>query len=291
MSTIMSYPDRTLLATLSGGSWNSAYPLGNIQDDQLSVKARSTNALTTSTIILIDLGSTARAIRCLGLLSHTISYAGTIRVRGYSDNGYTTLVTDADTGTVYAYDQTLGSEMSTNYPDHWIYAFSSAKTARYWKIEITDTTNAAGFVELGRVWLGEGTLAPTVSIAYGTSLGYESRDVVVESIGGAIWGDSKASRRVIGGTFEALTGEEQRTALIMQKTLGKTGELLFILNSENTAIDMQLQSFPATMRNVNLLEFSYFQNSSNSIDFVEILNNNNVEYIMGGGASDVYARQ
>lgn len=291
MGTIISYPDLTLAApTVSGGSWSASKPLGNLQDDQLSVKARSANALAASTIILVDLGA-AKVIRCLALLSHTISYAGTIRARGFSDSGYTTMVAGADTGTVYAYDQTLGFAKAADYPDHWIYAFSAGKTARYWKFEITDTTNAAGWVEVGRAWLGEGTLAPLVSIAYGTSLGYECRDVVTESLGGAIWGDSREPRRVVAGTFEALTGAESQTALIMQKTLGKIGELLFILDSANSAIDMMLQSFPATMRSVNPLQYPYFQYSSNSIEFVEILNNNNVTYSMGGSASDVKARE
>ena len=291
MGAILSYPDRTLAAVLSGGSWQAAYPLSNLQDDQLSVKARSTNALAASTIVLIDLGATARAIQCLAILSHNISFAGTIRVRGYSDSGYTTLVAGADTGTVYAWPQAITEEQALDYPDHWIYCFAAAKTARYWKVEITDTANANGWVEFGRIWLGEATLAPATSIDYGGSLGYESRDVISESLGGAVWGERRTPRRVAVVSFKTLVGVEKQAALIMQKVLGKTGELLYIQNSAAAAIDMILEAFPATMRSVNPLQYPLYNTTEMPTELVEILNNNNVTYSFGGGPADVAARQ
>jgi hypothetical protein len=291
MGAILSFPDRTLLATLSGGSWSSSYPLGNLQDDQLSVKARSSNALAASTTILVDLGATARAIRCIGVLSHNISFAGTIRARGYSDSGYTSLVSGADSGTQYAYPQSITEEQASQYPDHWIYAFSTSKTARYWKIEITDTANAAGWIEIGRLWIGEGNVAPAVGLSYGASLGYECRDIISESVGGAVWGDTRTSRRVSTVSFGALQGAEKQQALIMQKVLGKTGELLYIMNTEDTAIDMIMQAFPATLRSVNPIQYPFFNLNELPVEVVEILNNSNVTYSMGGSAANVKARE
>lgn len=291
MGAILSFPDRTLAApALSGGNWLAAYPLGNLQNDQFSVKARSTNATAAYTKVRVDLG-VARSIQALGVLSHNISFAGTIRARGYSDNGYSTMVTGADTGTQYAYPQTITAEQALDYPDHWIFAFSSGKSARYWEYEIVDTSNAAGHVEIGRVWLGEGTLAPSVGISYGASLGYECRDIISESIGGAVWGDSRESRRVAAVTFDALQGTEKQKALIMQKVLGKTGELLYIMDSNDTAVDIALQAFPATMRQVDPLKYPFYGLNSASAELVEILNNSNIKYSMGGSAAQCKARE
>lgn len=291
MGAILSFPDRTMLATLSGGSWQAAYPLGNLQNPQFAVKARSTNASTGSTVVLADLGATPRAIQCIAILSHNLSFAAQVRVRGFSDSGYTAMAAGADSGALYAYPQAITAEQALDYPDHYIFAFAAPKTARYWKIEITDTANANGWVEFGRLWLGEGTLAPAVSISYGAALGYENRDVISESIGGAVWGDNRTPRRVAAISFDQLQGAEKRQALIMQKTLGKTGELLYVMDSAGAAIDTILESFPATIRTADKMKYPFFNINELPLELVEILNNSNIKYSMGGSAADVKARQ
>ena len=111
-----------------------------------------------------------------------------------------------------------------NYPKHWTYVFSSSKTARYWLIEITDTANPAGYIELGRCWLGGATFSPALGVSYGMELGFESLDVTDESLGGIIWGEKRASRRSLTASFGTLTAIEKRAALILQKVLSETGE-------------------------------------------------------------------
>ena len=271
MGAILSYPDRTLAASLSGGSWSSSYPLANLQNGQMGVKARTTNTISTSSIILVDIGATARTIQCLAVLSHNISFSGTILARGYSDAGYTTLVTGANTGTQYAYPQTLTAEKAAQYPNHWIYALPAGVTARYWKIEIIDTGNGYGYIELGRVWIGEATLAPVTTINKGFSLVYESREITGESLGGAIWGDGRPPRRVMPVTWGYLTPAEKRTAIIMQKTLGKTGELLYITDSGAAAADMILEAFPANIRTVSPLTYPFYHNNEMPVELAEKL--------------------
>lgn len=270
MGTILSYPDHTKTATLGGGSWSTT--LDNLKTGLLSQKARSANALAASTIITIDLGATARAIRCIAALAHTISYAGTIRARGYSDSGYTTLVSGADTGTVYAWPQSgFTAADAAQYPTNWIYCFSTSKTARYWKIEIVDTANSAGYIELGGLWLGEAAFEPAVGIQYGSSLFYESRDLVQDSIGGVIWGEKRSARRSTTISFPNITATERNKALIMQKTLGKTDQLLFVMDSLDSAQDMLLQAFPATIRQASPLTYPYFNNHEMPLELQEII--------------------
>lgn len=291
MGAIISIADLTLGATLSGGSWQVARSLSKLQDTLLSEKARSSDATAASSTILVDLGS-AKAIRCLGVLSHNIQYTGTVRVRGYSDSGYTTLVTGADTTATYVWPQTLTEEQCADYPDSWIYCFSSSKTARYWKVEITDTTNVQGFIELGRLFIGEVYLAPDVTLSYGVGMVYESRDNIIETIGGAIYSDSKQSRRIETGSFEALnTTSDSNKALIMQKILGKSGELLYIRDSSYSPEQMILYSFLATMRSVSPVVAAMYGANTLPIEFVEILDNSNITYLYGGSAADVLARQ
>lgn len=271
-NALISYPDHTITGSLSGGSWLSTLPLSNLQSRLLSKKARSSNALAASTIVQVDLGATARAVRCVGVLSHNISYAGTIRARGYSDSGYTSLVTGADTGTVNVWPQSgFTATDATQYPNNLIYAFTSSKTARYWKIEITDTANAAGYVEMGRVWIGEGNFEPATGFSYGASLGYEARDVIEESLGGVRWGEKRTPRRSWSIAFDALTEAEKQKALIMQKVLTTTDEMLFIANSQATAQNMLLEAFPATAQQLSPLVYPYYDNNQLPMQLLEVV--------------------
>ncbi|MBC7963799.1 MAG: hypothetical protein H7Y05_12745 [Steroidobacteraceae bacterium] len=269
-NAIISYPDRTLTATLSGGSWQTTAQLNNLKDPLLSHVARSVNALAASTIVLADLGATYN-IRVLCLPAHNLGKDATIRVRGYSDAGYTAMVAGADTGTVTVWPDGFTAQDVAAYPKNWTYCFPSFKAARYWKWEPVDTTNTAGYIEAGRAWHGEATLEPVTGIQYGDSLGYESRDVVEESLGGVLWGEKRSARRVSSVSFPNITPTERNKALIMQKTLGKTGEVLFVANSLDTAQDMLLQAFPATIRQASPLTNPYYNNYEMPLELQEII--------------------
>ena len=268
MGALISYPDRTLAANLSGGAWQPTAPLSNLKDDILSHVARTTNALANSSIILIDLGSVLE-IRVASLCKHNISLTGTVRVRGYSDNSYTDIMATVDTGVISAWPDGLTAQNVADYPHNWTYAFATPAAARYWKVEIIDTTNPAGYLELGRCWLGEAAFEPEVGISNGSSLGYESRDVIVESLGGAIYGDKRIPRRVQVATFSFLSPVEKRKALIMQKVLTTTDEAFWIENTDSIAEDMLLESFPCYFRKASPLTYPYLNNNEMPIEVVE----------------------
>lgn len=267
--SILSFPDRTLAATLSGGSWQAATPLTNLQNQLLSKVARSTNALAASSIIQADLGATALNVRIISLCAHNISAAGTIRARGFSDSGYTTMVTGADTGTVNAWTAEAIAAGIANYPKNWTFVFSTTKTARYWKIEITDTGNAAGYIEAGRCWIGQADFEPAVGVSYGMSNGFESRDVIEESLGGVPWGEKRTPRRALVAKFDVISTAEKRQALILQKVLTETDEAFWVTSATASADDLLLEAFPCFMRKPSPLSYPYFNNHELPISIIE----------------------
>lgn len=268
MSALISYPDRTLAATLSGGSWQATAPLTNLSNQLMSKVARSTNALAASSIIQADLGVTAYNTRVVSICAHNISAAGTIRARGFSDAGFTTMVTGADSGTLTAWPSGFTATDVANNPKNWTFVFSSVKVARYWKIEITDTGNAAGYIEVGRCWLGD-TFAPGAGVSYGMTLGYESRDVIEESLGGVPWGDMRTPRRALVAKFEVLTVTEKRAALIMQKLLTESVEAFWVSDTLAVDADMLLEAFPCYLRKPSPLSYPYFGNNEMPISVIE----------------------
>lgn len=133
--------------TLAGGSWLAGASLTNLNTRSRADKARSSDALTTSTLLTIDWGS-AKTARALSILGHNLSSAATVRwKRGTTLSGtdvYDSTAVDAWRFAPTTYDG-----------DHWHVTIvaPSAAAARYERIEIADTTNAAGYVELTRLMI------------------------------------------------------------------------------------------------------------------------------------------
>lgn len=266
---MLAFPDWTvdLLSTaLSGGSWSASLPLANLQNKLLKKVARSTDAAAASTKFTVDLGA-ARPIRAIALLQHNISRLGQVRVRGYSDAGLTILL--RDTGTVNAWPAAFTDYDVAIYPHHWIFPIVET-AARYWLVEITDTGNPAGYVELGRCWLAS-AFEPEVPIVYGAALGYESADEVDEGVGDVDWVIVRTPRRRAIITFPELSAEEKRAALIVQKVLGKHGELLFVMDSAQDASDMLLQSFPAKLLSASPLSYPRYNAIEMPLELKEIV--------------------
>lgn len=269
-NAIISYPDKTLAATLSGGSWNGSFPLDNLKDRLLSKKARTTNALAASSIILIDAGA-AITVRCLALIAHNFSYAATVRVRGFTDSGYTLLVSGSDTGTVSAVPQTITSTEAIDCPKNWISCYATDKSARYWKVEITDTANAAGYIEVGRCWLGSATIHPNIGMEYGASVGYNPRDETMESLGGVVWGNAKAAQRTSSASFPVLDKSDKFGMLLMQNILGRMGECLWIMDATAEPREMMMESYLATIEQASPIAYPYFDNYEMNLTVKEIL--------------------
>jgi hypothetical protein len=267
MPTIISYPDFLLAATLSGGSWQVTAPLTNLNDGALAKVARSTTAAGTQTI-QADLGA-AIDVRLISVFRHNLTAAATIRARGFSDAGYTTMVTGADSGTLSVWPAGFTAADVAENPPGWTFCFSSLKTARYWKIEIIDTGNPAGYIELGRCWIGTAKFEPGVGVNEGMSLGYEARDVVVESLGGVIRGEKRTARRALVGAFSALIPAEKRKALLLQKNLTTVDEAFWVSDSLAIADDMLLEAFPCFIRRASPLVYPYYGVNEFPVEIIE----------------------
>ena len=259
----LAYPDRTLLATLSGGSWNAGLPLANIQNPLISKVARTTDALAASSTIIVDLGAQYPVQMC-AILGHNLTIAATIRFRGYTDVGMTVLAQDSG-GSAWPASYTATDAAAA--PTNTIRPLGTA-TARYWKVEIVDTANPAGYIQLGRVWIGPSWI-PAVGVAYGADIMYDPRSISEESLGGVLWFDLRAPRRKGTISFPALTPIERRTAILLQRNLSNSGELIYVEDSTAAPEDMLLFSFPATMEMINPIKAAYFQGHELPIGLLE----------------------
>ena len=113
----------------------TGFPIENVQEQRLSVRWRS-QAATAQTVV-IDLG-TAQTVTTAAILGQNISAsASTISVLSCADastwSTIGTLVHNADA----------------------MLLFFTSTSERYWEFSIDDPLNADGYIEVGRLWLGD----------------------------------------------------------------------------------------------------------------------------------------
>lgn len=253
---------------ITGGSWSSSLPLSNMQDRRLSKVARSADALAASTKFEIDLG-VARAIRVLALPKHTISSAGTIRVRGSNTAGNFAAPV-YDTGTVNVWPAGIDAEEAAGMNLGWTHVAAAAQSARYWLFEISDATNPAGYVDVGRLVIAK-AWQPTINMSVGARLGLETdTDRTVTDGGAAIYND-KPRRRTMTFDIEHLPADEAlENGFDMQRIAGKSGQLMFVFDPEDTT-HMHRRAFLAVLRELTALEYPYYTDASTPFQVIEEL--------------------
>lgn len=245
-------------ATLSGGSWASGLPLTNLKSRMLRRVARSANAQLTSTIINIDLG-VAQSIPAIFLGPYNASGQLKYRARGANTASLTSPLYDS--GWVAA---TVVPSLSLAWEDPgfwygisssgelelrgWIMHFLPAPvTARYWRIEIDDTANAAGYLQFGRLFMPK-KWQPAVNYEPGsTGLSLEDRTVIQESIGGTEYFWRRQEPRVFNCSWPYLKEvDTYGSALNMMRDLGSSGEVFVVPDPDSTYV--QRRSFLGRMR-------------------------------------------
>jgi hypothetical protein len=102
-----------------------------------------------------------------------------------------------------------------------------AATASWWCVELSDDTNPAGYVELGRIFLGE-RWRPQYGALSGATLGYLDRATITEADSGAEYTVTRPLPRVAAVELVFRSESDAMTrGLEIQRQLGTTGELLF----------------------------------------------------------------
>lgn len=137
--------------SLSGGVWT--VPLSNLLDPVPLTRARSFGLGTANTQFQVDLGA-ARSVRAPCVTHTNMTAAGQYKWTWYSD-AWLTEVDNSGWAAIPGYPtydpDALGASI--------FHVFSAAVSARYWKIEFDDAANPDGYVELGRLFMGD-TWAP-----------------------------------------------------------------------------------------------------------------------------------
>ena len=134
-----------------------------------------------------------------------------------------------------------------------IHVLGSITTARYWRVEIDDTANPDGYVELGRLFLAHGYM-PSGYFVEGAALGHETSSTRTETDGGAWFHNERPVRRQFHGTLGKIDLDEALARPYdAQRLLGTSTQFFFVFDAADTH-HLHRRAFPATLRELSPLQ-------------------------------------
>ena len=246
----LAWPNLIDATVVSGGSWMAGLPLTNVQNRRISKVARSSNALTSSTIINLAQSATPASIGVLALVVHNMSVVAKVRIRGDDAADFLTPVYDSGWMDVWPagvipqelleweddnfWLGTVSQNAIAGYRAPFTHYLPEPSPLRYWRIEIDDTGNSDGWIQVGRVFLGK-VWSPEFDMNYGMSLGYSDATASETSLTGEEFFDVRTRYREHKFDLGFLSQNEAFAYVFdMQQQLGTSGELLISADRDDT---------------------------------------------------------
>lgn len=250
--------------TISGGSWNASYPLSNVLTTQPGQKARSTDDAEASTLFVLDLGS-SKSLKMFAGINHNLSPGSNVRIRvsESSDGSSPTLdvTVDIDVSSVVWGSRPWGAfpwrgvEAGVLGGSVFFYLHTSVVAGRYVLIDISDTDNVDGYVELG-CFLAGVPFVPAVNIGFGSAVGVVDDSRTERGVGAGFYSQTKPKRRRVTGPVNYLTQSEALDDLYdMQDAVGVSKGVLFVLDPDETPSTRQRRTIYGTFSELAPLEY------------------------------------
>jgi len=269
---------------LSGGSWRATLPLTNLQNRTLGKVARSADTTTDNTRFTLDCAASV-PIRTVALVNHNLSLTAKYRIRLSNDPAFATLL--ADSGWLDAWPAMFNTLQlpwaaenfwSGRYAERdrqgytWTSIFSTPFTvyARYVSVMIQDTSNSAGFVQLGRLFAGD-AWQPRINMSIGAGLGWQTGTDIAEALSGAEYFAEKRPYRVAKFSLGFLSEDEAfGNAFDIKRRMGISGEVVFVFNPDDTLHALRRQ-FYGRLRELSLIEYPYATLNSTGFEIKELI--------------------
>ncbi|NKE43375.1 hypothetical protein HB662_01195 [Roseomonas frigidaquae] len=283
---ILAFPNRADAATITGGGWRAELPLANLQDRRLSHVARSSSASVNDTKFDVDLGA-PRGIRIFALIGINITDVATYRLRGSRNAGFTDVVFDSGAAGTNVWPVVYSSDSLDWEDDNWwtgryaaeeiagytwtlLHVLPVTTVARYWRLEVFDPTNAAGYVQAGRLFLA-GQWQPDRGMAFGAQLALEDRTQIEQAEGGAEYFDVRPISRIFRFRLQALRRDDAHSrAFEIMRQAGTHRDVFLVIDPDDTTQRIR-RSFLGRLRELSPLEYELPQHDSLGFEVKEVI--------------------
>lgn len=269
------------------GSFEPTMPASNLLTPFMAEKARTTDASLASTKVRVDLGA-IRSVQAAGVIGTNVSTpSGTIKISAYDDASYSSVVEAgafedfwADVypwGTLFwgspglLTSQKLTAEQADGYRANFVKTYAAPVIARYWQFEISDTTNAAGYIDISRLLLAPLWRASVNFLPGQSSIRWKSDSTVRYGRTGVRFPSRKPSRRAARFAFDLLPENEVfAQPFEMARIDDLDGEILVIPDSEDPTTSLQ-QSFLANLTVLPGFDYGQITYMSTTVEVEEVL--------------------
>jgi hypothetical protein len=162
------------------------------------------------------------------------------------------------------------SEEIEGYTTALIHLLESNIRARYWRVELDDTSNPDGYVEIGRLFIGS-TWQPFKNMSYGASNAWETKTDVQEAIGGAEYFQRRTPFRIARFALNWMSENEgMANAFELQRRAGIDQEVLWIHDPDDTVHALR-RRFLGRLRQLSAIEHPYPNTQSTGFEIKEVL--------------------
>ena len=270
-NAVFGFPNWTPYAAISGGGWQTAYPAANMLSAQpIARVGRSTDATLASTQATLTL-DTWRSVGLVVLCRHSLTSAALVRVRTYYDTGCTNML--ADSGWVSAWGQvytvgsvawewanfwtlTYASNEITGFPWHIPVLLPAVTTALAVTVEVNDTVNPAGSVDIGYIMVAN-VWQTSVNFDFGASFGFPAALTVPQTaMGGADYFDHRDKPRGFQGTFTNMTMTEVKQNMFELYRVHDIDLPFFWWPNPTDGGNFMRDAFPARIDKMQMMTYS-----------------------------------
>lgn len=266
---MIAFPNLGDAAILSGGAWVPTLPLAHMQSRKLGVVARTQSAQLAATQFDVDLGA-SKNCRVIAVVNHNLSLDARYRLRASVDGGQTWF---SDSGWQDVWPSVYPSEQLDWEEDNWWtgkYASTeitgytptlsiilpSTVIARLWRVELADTGNPVGYVQVGRLFIGP-AWSPRYNMSYGASISWATATEVQSAYSGAETFSRRNPYRVVRFSLDWLDLDEGLAkGFELDRQAGIDREVFYIFDPTDTVHALR-RRFLGRLSELSALEFPY----------------------------------
>jgi hypothetical protein len=244
---------------LTGGTWT--VPLSNLQDPRPSKKARSSGVGLSATQFNVDLG-TSKTFRTLAVTHANLSASARYRITWYSD-AFTTQAGTTGWLAIPGYPADDPDDIGAA----TFHLFDSDTSARYWLFEFDDQTNADGYVELGRLFMGT-TWTPTYNFTEQNAEGVTPNTPRQDSLGGTGYFNRRKPVRYFRFTL-GLIPEADYPAIRRLRKISNLDKQVIVIPDRSDTDNLNDRCFLGTIKTLPEMQLLIYQHATAGFEIVE----------------------
>ena len=269
---------------MSGGSYVTTLPRTYLQDPVLGRVARTIDTALMSTQVDINL-TRSRQVRIVSVINHNLSLSAKRRLRGATDATFTDVRYDSGWGDVWPevypypvleweddrwWSGKYSAEQLSGAYHTLVVILPNTVTSQYWRLEFDDTTNPAGYVQAGRIFIGP-AWQPTKNPSFGLTDAWETKTSSQTALGGTKFFQRRVPSRFTQLKLDYLPEDEALSyAFDLDRLAGIDKEIFWVHDPDDTVHAIRRQ-YLGRLRQLTALEYPYHLERGKPYQIEEIL--------------------